>query len=62
MILCNSLLCCGCIVKLISVDLMSFEVAFLGQVLVALGQVIILNIPTQLAFEWFAAQEKTLGA
>lgn len=61
MIICGSLTLSGCLVKFISVDLMSFSVAFIGQILVALAQVIILNIPTQLAFEWFAAQEKTLS-
>lgn len=61
MIVCGSLITFGCLVKTLSVNFMSFAVAFMGQFLVALGQVIILNIPTQLAFEWFAANEKMLS-
>lgn len=61
MIICSSLLFVGCLVKSLSVNLADFRVAFLGQILVALAQVIILNIPTQLAFEWFATNEKTLS-
>lgn len=59
MITANTLLLFGSGLKLISVDFISFELAFGGQVLVALAQVIILNIPSTLAFEWFAAKEKT---
>lgn len=61
MIVCVSLLLGGSFFKAISVNLVDFRVAFLGQVLVAIAQVIILNIPSQLAFEWFAVQEKTLS-
>lgn len=61
MIVSTSLLLLGSIFKTISVDLKMFEVAFFGQVLVALAQVIILNIPSNLAFEWFPAEEKTLS-
>lgn len=61
MILCNSLLLLGSVVKTLSVTPPRFWVAFLGQFLVALAQVIVLNVPTTLAFEWFAAEEKTLG-
>lgn len=61
MILVNSLLLIGTSLKLLSVNILRFEVAFCGQLLVALAQVIVLNIPTTLAFEWFACQEKTLS-
>lgn len=61
MIMSSFLLFCGSVLKAISVDVVDFGTAFFGQVLVALAQVVILNIPSQLAFEWFAVQEKTLS-
>lgn len=61
MITANSILFMGALIKCISVYSRNFSVAFLGQFLVAFAQVIILNIPTKLAFEWFPMHEKTLG-
>lgn len=59
MIVCNVLIFLGCLIKVFSVASVSFGVLFSGQVLIALAQVIILNVPTQLAQEWFPAPEKT---
>lgn len=61
MILANSLLFLGVCIKSLSVGPANFTVAFSGQFLVGLAQVIVLNVPSQLAFEWFSVREKTLG-